>query len=60
MSVMSSTQVIEALTEANCVGYRIQDRIIFAEALHALVRLAKAEQLLQMRKDVAASVGTPP
>lgn len=32
---------------------------VLRRALHALVELAKSEQLLQMRRDVAAAMGEP-
>jgi hypothetical protein len=43
--------IIEELIDATCSDVR--SRHFFLHALHALVRVAKAEQLQEMRQDVA-------
>lgn len=47
--------IIEELIDATCNDLR--SRHIFLHALHGLVRVAKAEQLQEMRKDVARATG---
>lgn len=47
--------IIEELIEATCNDVR--SRHIFLHALHGLVRVAKAEQLQEMRQDVARATG---
>lgn len=47
--------LIEELTDANCDDLR--SRHVFRQALRGLVRVAKAEQLREMRADVALAIG---
>ncbi|SHN15518.1 hypothetical protein SAMN05192549_1053 [Duganella sacchari] len=47
--------IIEELTDATCGDTR--SRHFFQHALHGLVRVAKAEQLREMRLDVALATG---
>lgn len=47
--------IIEELIDATCNDVR--SRHIFLHALHGLVRVAKAEQLQEMRQDVARATG---
>jgi hypothetical protein len=52
-------KVIEDLTAATC-GLQSDQRqsYVLAQALHGLVRLAKAEQLLEMRMDAEKASGS--
>jgi hypothetical protein len=51
-------KVIEDLIAATCGPLSgSQQRFVFAQALHGLVRLAKAEQLLEIRLDTERAVG---
>lgn len=54
---MTTEQMVQALTDANTSGANALHRHVFREALRALVRLAKAEKLLEMKRDVALSIG---
>lgn len=47
--------LIEELIEATCVDTR--SRHFFHHALHGLVRVAKAEQLQEMRQDLDLATG---
>ena len=47
--------IIEELIAATCKDAR--SRHFFLHALHGLVRVAKAEQLQEMRQDVALATG---
>lgn len=47
--------IIEELIDATCNDVR--SRHFFLHALHGLVRVAKAEQLQQMRQDVQRATG---
>lgn len=48
-----SEQLIEQLTHATYGSQGSErEKHVFREALHALVRLAKAEQMLELKKDV--------
>ena len=47
--------IIEELTDATCSDTR--SRHFFLHALHGLVRVAKAEQLQEMRRDVQRATG---
>jgi len=51
--------VISELTEAT-LGKEVdaRDRHVFRQALHGLVRLAKSEQLLDMRRDTDLATGS--
>lgn len=58
--LITSAEMVDALTRANT---RPEDQLhqhVFREALRALVRLAKAEKLLEIKRDVALSVGLQP
>ncbi|MEA5097496.1 MAG: hypothetical protein VB032_03045 [Burkholderiaceae bacterium] len=51
---VAAEQIIEALVATYDIGNKdIRAKHLFRESLHNLVRLAKAELLLEMRKDVA-------
>ena len=55
----STEQVIEEILAATCTtNTNIKEKHFYRESLRNLVRLAKAEQLLEMRMD-AASVAYP-
>jgi hypothetical protein len=47
--------LIEELIDATCADSR--SRHFFLHALHGLVRVAKAEQLQEMRQDVGLATG---
>jgi hypothetical protein len=52
-------KVIEDLIAATCGPQSgSQQRFVFAQALHGLVRLAKAEQILEIRLDSERAVGS--
>lgn len=57
---MTTEEMVQALTDANTSGANALHRHVFREALRALVRLAKAEKLLEMKRDVALSIGMDP
>jgi len=57
---VTTEAMIEALTEANTSDANDLHRHVFREALRALVRLAKAEKLLEMKRDIALSIGLDP
>lgn len=57
---MTTEEMVQALTEANTSGASALHRQVFREALRALVRLAKAEKLLEIKRDVALSIGLNP
>ncbi|CAN7515202.1 hypothetical protein LJR289_003535 [Pseudoduganella sp. LjRoot289] len=51
-------KVIDDLIAATCGQQSgLQQRFVFAQALQGLVRLAKAEQLLEIRLDTERAVG---
>jgi hypothetical protein len=53
MLTRATDNIIEALTDATYGDTDdVRQRHMFAHALHGLVRLAKSEQLLDMRRDV--------
>ncbi|MBS1186802.1 MAG: hypothetical protein H6R04_820 [Burkholderiaceae bacterium] len=57
---ITTEQVIAAMVAASGVDSQdIRARHLFRESLRNLVRLAKAEQLLEMRADVAKVVAAP-
>lgn len=52
-------EVIDDLIAATCgLESGMRQRHVYAQALHGLVRLAKAEQLLEMRMDAERAAGT--
>lgn len=52
-------KVIEDLVAATCgLQSGVRQRHVYAQALHGLVRLAKAEQLLEMRLDSERATGS--
>lgn len=58
MYMRRTDQVIEDLIAATCGPQSgLQQRFVFAQALQGLVRLAKAEQLLEIRLDTELAVG---
>lgn len=57
---MTTEEMVQTLTEANTSSANALHRQVFREALRALVRLAKAEKLLEMKRDVALSIGLDP
>jgi hypothetical protein len=58
--MITTEQMVNALTKANTTGANPLHQHVFREALRALVRLAKAEKLLEMKRDIALSVGLDP
>jgi hypothetical protein len=49
----STEELVEELTAATCGdAVSAREKRVFADALHSLVRLAKAEQMLELRTDV--------
>ena len=56
-TLLTSSDMIEALTRANSRPGDVLQQYLLREALRALVRLAKAEKLLELKRDVALSVG---
>ena len=57
---ITTEEMVEALTEANTSDANKLHQHVFREALRALVRLAKAEKLLEMKRDIALSIGLDP
>lgn len=57
MSTRVTDTIIEELINANCGNAR--SRHLLAHSLHELVRVAKAEQLQQMRLDVELALRAP-
>ncbi len=57
---ITAEDMVQALTDANTAGANALHRHVFREALRALVRLAKAEKLLEMKRDVALAIGLDP
>lgn len=53
----STNDMIEQLVAIQSRGAPDRNAEVMRRALHALVALAKSEQLLQMRRDVAAATG---
>lgn len=53
----ATEDIIEALTQANMGHAPAQHRHIFREALRALVMLAKAEKLFEIKRDTALALG---
>jgi ribosomal protein L17 len=53
----TTNHLIEALVEANACNATERNRHIFRQALHALVMLAKAEKLLEIKRDTATALG---
>lgn len=57
----STEELIEELTAATCgENVSLREKRAFMEALRGLVRLAKSEQLLELRKDVKKSTVPSP
>jgi hypothetical protein len=54
---MTTERMIHALTAANTSDVNALHQHVFREALRALVRVAKAEKLLEIKRDVALSIG---
>ena len=54
---MTTEKMVQALTAANTSDVNALHQHVFREALRALVRLAKAEKLLEIKRDVALSIG---
>lgn len=54
---MTTEKMVHALTVANTSDMNALHQHVFREALRALVRLAKAEKLLEIKRDVALSIG---
>lgn len=58
MSQRGTDTVVEELVAAACGDqHDARTRHIFTQALHGLVRLAKSEQLLAMRRDAEKALG---
>ncbi|MEN3295394.1 MAG: hypothetical protein V7642_4647 [Burkholderiales bacterium] len=57
---ITSEELVDALTEANASNANELHQHVFREALRALVRLAKAEKLLEIKRDIALSIGLDP
>ncbi|OGB24763.1 MAG: hypothetical protein A3I66_24675 [Burkholderiales bacterium RIFCSPLOWO2_02_FULL_57_36] len=56
----STEELIEKLTSATCgENASIREKRVFKEALRSLVRLAKAEQILELRTDVKKVIELP-
>lgn len=54
---VATEQIIEALVASHNFGNPdLRAKYLFKESLRNLVRLAKAEQLMEIRKDVARAV----
>ncbi len=55
--LVATEQIIEALVASHdFVNPDLRAKYLFRESLRNLVRLAKAEQLMEIRKDVARAV----
>lgn len=53
-------EIIEKMTSAHCGAQASQrERHLYREALRSLVRLAKAEQMLEMKSDVQLLMAAP-
>jgi hypothetical protein len=57
---LSTDEMVEVLTKVNTSNANAFHRHVFREALQALVRLAKAEKLLEIKRDIALSIGLDP
>jgi len=59
MHQRSTEAVISELMEATYGGHdSARERHVFRQALHGLVRLAKSEQLLDIRRDTERAAGS--
>lgn len=55
--LVTTADMIEALTQANTAKRSHEHQHLFREALRSLVRLAKAEKMWEIKRDIALSVG---
>lgn len=57
----ATEQMIDELVAAYSLAHGdARARYVFTESLRGLVRLAKSEQLLEIRQDVNKAIGNPP
>ena len=58
MCAQTTKNMIEELTIAMCGAMpNLRECHVFSQALHALVRLAKSEQVLEIKQDVQRATG---
>lgn len=57
LAALTSEDMVEALTLANTMSGNLHHQQVLREALHALVRLAKAEKLWEIKRDCARAAG---
>jgi len=58
--IVTAADMVEALTRANISSGDPLQQQMFREALRALVRLAKAEKLWEIKRDTALALGIDP
>ncbi len=59
MFTPTTQEMVESLTNAYCAQHTdIRQRHVFEQTLHALVRLAKSEQMLEIKASVKKLTGT--
>ena len=57
----TTEELIKELTAATCgAAASVRDKQVFTEALRSLVRLAKAEQMLDLRTNIRTLNKVPP
>jgi hypothetical protein len=57
LKIRMTEDMVEALTQVNFPTASERHRQVFREALRALVNLAKAEKMLEMKMDSASALG---
>lgn len=58
MFTPTTQEMVESLTSAYCAQHAdIRQRHVFEQTLHALVRLAKSEQMLEIKASVKKLTG---
>jgi hypothetical protein len=60
LRMITTDEMVDALTRANTSGENPLHQHVFREALRALVRLAKSEKLWEIKYDTALAVGLNP
>lgn len=58
--IVTAADMVDALTQANVSSGDPLQQQMFREALRALVRLAKAEKLWEIKRDTALALGIDP
>lgn len=51
-TIMTSEAVIDAIVRINCANHSERNRAAFRQALVSLVELVRAEQVLQIQRDM--------